>query len=218
MGYGVRAEFWGDYALFSRPELKTERVSYDVITPSAARGLLEAVMWHPGMRWRIDRIHVINPICFTNIRRNEVKSRANPETALRDLKRGESPFIAASTDIMQRASMMLKDVRYVIEAHFEMTDRASPTDTPEKFFAMSCNRLREGKCYHHPYLGTRECTAHFRLIEEGESPPLAINETRDLGLMLYDMDYSDPDNIQPTYFRARLDEGIMDLRNCEVYR
>ena len=100
MGYGVRAEVWGEYALFSRPELKTERVSYDMITPSAARGLLEAVMWHPGMRWHIDRIHVINPIRFANLRRNEVTSRANPKTAIRALERGETPFIAANADIM----------------------------------------------------------------------------------------------------------------------
>ena len=218
MGNGIRAEVWGDYALFSRPELKTERVSYDVITPSAARGLLEAVMWHPGMQWHIDRIHVINPIKFINLRRNEVKSKVNKEHPKSMLNNGTIPYIATSRDIMQRASMMLQDVRYIIEAHFELTEQASPTDTAEKFYAMSSRRLREGKCYHQPCFGTRECTAHFRLIEEGDSLPEAIDETRDLGLMLYDMDYSTPDNIQPMFFRARLERGIMQVKNCEVYR
>ena len=218
MGYGIRAEVWGDYALFSRPELKTERVSYDVMTPSAARGLLEAVMWHPGMRWHIDRIHVINPIVFTNIRRNEVKSKIKKEVPKSMVNSGTIPFLATSNDIMQRASLMLKDVRYVIEAHFELTNQASPTDTVEKFYAMSCRRLREGKCYHQPCFGTRECTAHFRLIEDKEELPPAIDETRDLGLMLFDMDYSEPEDIQPMFFRAKLNKGIMQIKDCEVFR
>lgn len=218
MGYGIRAEVWGPYALFSRPELKTERVSYDVMTPSAARGLLEAVMWHPGMRWRIDRIHVLNPIKFTNIRRNEVTEKINKTEAKAMVERDIIPYLSTSNNIMQRASLMLQDVHYVIEAHFELTDKVSPTDTQEKFYAMACRRLRQGQCYHQPCLGTRECTAHVRLLETDEPTPPAIDETRDLGLMLYDMDYSDPQSIQPLFFRAQLRQGIMQVKDCEVYR
>ncbi len=219
MGYGIRAEVWGDYALFSRPELKTERVSYDVMTPSAARGLLESVMWHPGMRWHIDRIHVLKPIRFTNIRRNEIINRVGKEDAETMINTGKIPcLIVDSSTIIQRASMMLQDVRYAIEAHFEITENASPSDTQGKFYAMACRRLRKGECYHQPCLGTRECTAHFRLIEEEEVLPEAIDETRDLGLMLYDMDYSNPDDIQPMFFRAILERGIMQVKGCEVLR
>ncbi|MGI6671909.1 MAG: type I-C CRISPR-associated protein Cas5c [Christensenellales bacterium] len=218
MGYGVKVEVWGDYALFSRPELKTERVSYDVITPSAARGILDAILWHPGMQWVIDRIHVLNPISFTNVRRNELKNKLTKSDMEKMVYSGVVPFQVSgdSEKIMQRASLMLKDVRYVIEAHFVLTDKASPSDTPEKFYNMALRRLRKGQCYHQPCLGTRECTAHFRIVE-GDVPP-AIDETRDLGLMLYDLDYSNPEDIQPMFFRARLDCGVMEVANCEVFR
>lgn len=216
MGYGIKAEVWGDYALFSRPELKTERMSYDVITPSAARGLMEAVMWHPGMRWRIDRIHVLNPIAFTNARRNEVLNKISVQSLQTMVNTGKVPYIASTNDIIQRAALMLTNVRYVIEAHFEMTDQANATDSPEKFYAMASRRLRKGECYYQPCFGTRECAAHFTLLE-GDIPK-AINETRDLGLMLYDLDYSDPADIRPMFFRARLERGVMDVRDCEVYQ
>ncbi len=218
MGYGVKVEVWGDYALFSRPELKTERVSYDVITPSAARGILDAILWHPGMQWVIDRIHVLNPISFTNVRRNELKNKLSIDKIRTMVNTGTIPYQVSgdSNEIMQRASLMLKDVRYVIEAHFVLTDKASPSDTPEKFYNMALRRLRKGQCYHQPCLGTRECTAHFRIVE-GDLPP-AIDETRDLGLMLYDLDYSNPEDIQPMFFRARLDHGVMEVANCEVFR
>ncbi len=218
MGYGVKVEVWGDYALFSRPELKTERVSYDVITPSAARGILDAILWHPGMQWMIDRIHVLNPISFTNVRRNELQNKLSIDKIRTMVNTGTIPYQVSgdSNEIMQRASLMLKDVRYVIEAHFVLTDKASPSDTPEKFYNMALRRLRKGQCYHQPCLGTRECTAHFRIVE-GDVPP-AIDETRDLGLMLYDLDYSNPEDIQPMFFRARLDRGVMEVANCEVFR
>lgn len=218
MAFGIRVEVWGDYALFSRPELKTERVSYDVMTPSAARGLMEAVMWHPGMRWHIDRIHVINPITFTNIRRNEVTQRMGKTVPRTMLNTGKMAYIVTTENIMQRASLILTDVRYVIEAHFDMTDKASSTDTPEKFYAMASRRFRKGECYHQPCFGTRECTAHFRLIEPDELLPQAIDETRDLGLMLFDLDYEGPDGIEPMFFRARLDRGVMNVAGSEVFR
>lgn len=214
----IRMEVWGDYALFTRPEMKVERVSYDVPTPSAARGMIESVYYHPGLKWHIRRIYVLNPIRFTNMRRNEVKSKLLASSA-RSAIMGTSNaplYIATSNDIQQRAAMMLKDVHYVIEAHFDMTDQAAPGDNPGKFQDIIKRRLRKGTCYSQPYLGTRECTAHFRLWEGGEIP--SIPETRDLGFMLYDMDYSDPNDITPMFFRAQLTNGVLDLTDCEVYR
>lgn len=123
MGYGIRVEVWGPYALFSRPEMKAERVSYDVITPSAARGLIEAVYWKPAIRWKIDRIQVCNPIRFTNIRRNEVASKISASSVRSAINNGDMPYLNTSAEIQQRASMVLYDVRYVIDAHFELTDK-----------------------------------------------------------------------------------------------
>ena len=214
----VCMEVWGDYALFSRPEMKVERVSYDVITPAAARGRLESIFYPPGLVWRIDRLHVLNPIRFTNVRRNEVKSKILA-SAVRSAMTGtakEPLYIATTSDIQQRAAQMLRNVHYVIEAHFDMTDKASPSDNPGKFQDIIRRRLRKGQCYMQPYLGTRECTAHFALWEGKEIP--AIPETRDLGWMLYDMDYSDPENIQPMFFRAEMENGVIDLTNCEVVK
>ena len=129
---------------------------------------------------------------------------------------GKAGAIFTSEDIQQRAAMLLKDVHYVFEAHFEMTEQANPSDNHGKFQDIVKRRLRRGACYSTPYFGCRECTAHFRLWEGGEIP--AIDETRDLGYMLYDMDYSDPTDIQPMFFRARMEHGVIDLRNCEVVR
>ena len=210
-------EVWGDYACFSRLEIKAERVSYDVPTPSAARGMVEAVYYHPGLAWKIDRILVLSPIAFTNLRRNEVKSKIQHRAVYAAMTGSRMTlYQATSKDIEQRTTLMLKDVHYVIEAHFEMTDRANAGDNPGKFQDIVKRRLKKGACYSQPYLGTRECTAHFRLWEGGEIP--AIPETRDLGWMLYDMDYSDPENIQPMFFRARMENGVIDLRDCEVVR
>ena len=126
MGMGVKVRVWGQYALFSRPEMKVERCSYDVMTPSAARGILEAVYWHPGMKWVIDKIHVVNPIRFTSVRRNEVKSKILASNVLQVYNGADKPlYISAKSDIVQRASLLLRDVEYVIEAHFEMTDKAN---------------------------------------------------------------------------------------------
>lgn len=217
MSLAIKMEVWGNYALFTRPENKVERVSFDVPTPSAARGMIESVYFHPGLKWTIDRIYVLNPITFTNVRRNEVKSKVLAPKARSAMNGSTAPlYIASSEDIVQRASMMLKSVHYVIEAHFDMTDKANPSDNPGKFQDIVKRRLRRGSCYSQPYLGTRECTAHFGLWEGGEIP--TIPETRDLGLMLYDMDYSDPEDIRPMFFRAKLVNGVLDVRNCEVIR
>ncbi|MBR6207705.1 MAG: type I-C CRISPR-associated protein Cas5 [Oscillospiraceae bacterium] len=212
-------EVWGDYALFTRPEMKVERVSYDVMTPSAARGLLEAIYWHPGMRWIIDRIYVLQPIRFTNIRRNEVSATLSAAKARAAMTGGETDlYINTKDTIQQRAAMVLQDVRYVIEAHFVLTDKASPGDNPGKFCDIIRRRLEKGQCYHQPCFGTREFPAHFRAWQGDEPRTAYPGEDRELGFMLYDMDYSDPENIRPQFFRAALHNGILDVRDCEVFR
>ena len=212
----VLMEVWGLTACFTRPEMKTERVSYDVPTPSAARGMIESIYYHPGLKWTIDRIWVMKPIQFMNLRRNEVSSKISASNVMQEANGGKQSCIVTTQDIQQRATMMLKDVRYVIEAHFDMTDKANASDNPGKFQDIVKRRLRKGACYAAPYLGTRECTAHFRLWE-GEAIE-GIDETRDLGYMLYDMDYSDPEHIQPMFFRAKMEHGCIDLRGCEVIK
>ena len=212
----VLMEVWGLTACFTRPEMKTERVSYDVPTPSAARGMIESIYYHPGLKWTIDRIWVLNPIQFMNLRRNEVSSKISASNVMQEANGGKQNCIVTTQDIQQRAAMMLKDVRYVIEAHFDMTDKANASDNPGKFQDIVKRRLRKGACYAAPYLGTRECTAHFRLWEGGAIE--GIDETRDLGYMLYDMDYSDPEHIQPMFFRAKMEHGCIDLRGCEVIK
>ena len=185
----IQVEVWGDYACFTRPEMKTERVSYDVMTPSAARGLLDSLYWHPGLRWVIDRIHVCAPIRFTNIRRNEVKDVISARRAKTVMEKGQGElYLAASESIQQRAAMVLRGVHYVIDAHFDMTDAAAPGDNPGKFQDMIKRRLEKGQCYSMPYFGTR-----------------------DLGWMLWDLDYSDPADITPKFFRASLVDGVMTV-------
>lgn len=212
----VRIEVWGEYACFSRPELKTERVSYEVITPSAARGLIEAIYWHPGLKWHIDRIYVCTPIRFVNIRRNEVREKISARNVQTAMKTNEQLYIATPECIDQRATMALRDVRYVIEAHFEMTEQAAPSDNPGKFQDIMKRRLAKGQCYHQPCFGVREFTAHF--APGGDIPPCPeeLKGERDLGYMLYDMDYTNPQDIQPQFFRASMKDGLIDLTGVEV--
>lgn len=213
----IQLEVWGAYALFSRPELKVERVSYDVPTPSAARGIVEAVYYHPGLRWVIDRIHVLNPIRFVSIRRNEVTDKISGRNVRQAAQGGGQPlYLVTSQKIVQRSSLLLQDMHYVIEAHFEMTDKAAPSDNPGKFQDIVTRRMERGQCFHTPYFGCREFPVSFRRWPGGPIP--TIDETRDLGLMLYDFDYSDPAAITPTYFRARLEHGVLNTQNCEVFR
>ena len=208
----IKLEVWGDYALFTRPEMKVEWVSYDVMTPSAARGLIEAIYWHPGMRWRIDRIHVCAPIRFTNLRRNEVKSTVSATTARTVMERGTGAlYLSTSQEIQQRAALLLRDVRYVIEAHFEMTENAAPGDNPGKFQDIMKRRIQKGQFYHQPCFGCREFPAHFRLCEEIPPCPNELKGERDLGWMLYDMDYTNPEDITPLFFRGVLQNGVLDV-------
>lgn len=233
--YGVRLEVWGSAACFTRPELKAERFSYAVMTPSAARGILDAIFYHPGMKWVIDRIHVLSPIQFANVRRNELSGKilASNVTAFAGRKgagkkrgeqksaekQGEELYQLTKDHIQQRAATILRHPHYLIEAHFEMTEKANASDNPGKFREMFCRRARKGQCYHTPYLGCREFPAYFRLYEEEDVPPSAHGgEIKDLGFMLYDMDYTDQQNIQPTFFQAQLVNGVLELSDCEVYR
>ena len=219
MSFGIQVEVEGPYALFSRAEFKVERVSYDVMTPSAARGLLEAIYWHPGMRWRVDRIHVMNEIRFTSIRRNEVGAKCSAALARTAMNTGAPLYLAASENIQQRASLLLRDVRYVIDAHFEMTEQAASGDNEGKFKDIVRRRLERGQCYHQPCLGCREFPAAFRpWTGDGIPSFYADTEEKDLGYMLYDFDYTDRENIMPTYFRAVLRRGVLEVGDCEVLR
>lgn len=223
----IKVEVWGEYACFSRPELKTERVSYDVMTPSAARGVLEAIFWHPGLKWCVDRIYILNPIHLerhqedvldiqvTSIKRNEVKTKVS-SSSIRAVMTGGggTPYINTAAERNQRSSLVLQDVHYVIEAHFVMTDRAAPSDNPGKFQDIMKRRLEKGQCFHQPYFGCREFPAHFREWKGDCIDTIPL--TKDLGYMLYDMDYSESENIRPQFFRAQLHNGVLDLRDCEV--
>ena len=226
MGFSV--EITGEYACFSRPELKVERVSYDIITPSAARGILEAVFWKPAIRYVIDEIRVCSPIQFENIRRNEVNNKTSKT----------KEHIFTSEDRTQRTSMVLKKVKYVVTAHFEpVVEKLNLPNKPDeetcdtfadgsfnhgKFAERITCRIKKGQCFHQPYLGTREFPAALRLIEDGNYPK-AIAEDRNFGIMLYDIDYvkdvnGDVTKFTPTYFRAEMKQGVVDLRNVEVMK
>lgn len=215
MGYGIKLKVWGDYACFTRPEMKVERVSYDVMTPSAARGILEAVYWKPAIRWVVDRIHVLQPIVFENIRRNEVESKASA--------RKEAIYI--TEERQQRASLVLRNVAYIIEAHFEMKDRENGEDRPEKHYNIALRRMRQGQCFHRPYFGTREFPVSFELVEESEElPESPLQGTLDLGYMLYDQDFKlnakgEVQEIVPYFFRARMVDGVIGVPGpMEVFR
>ena len=207
----IKLEVWGDYACFSRPEMKVERVSYDVMTPSAARGLIEAVYWHPGMKYVIDRIHVCAPIRFTNVRRNEVKDVVQKGDIKRMMENGGEAYLATPESIQQRAAMILRDVRYVIEAHFVMTAKAAPDDNSGKFQDILTRRIEKGQFYHQPCFGVREFPAHFKKCETVPPCPEELRGVRDLGWMLLDLDYSDPQDIRPQFFRAELKDGVMTV-------
>jgi CRISPR-associated protein Cas5d len=195
--------------------MKVERVSYDVMTPSAARGILDAVFWHPGLKWVIDEIYVLSPIGMTNIKRNEVKCKISGSNVKSVMTGGRSAlYLSTSDEIQQRSALVLQNVHYVICAHFEMTENAAKSDNPGKFQDIVKRRLRRGQCYHQPYLGCREFSAAFREWQEEEIP--SINETRDLGYMLWDLDYHDKANIRPQFFRAKLDRGVLHLKDCEI--
>ena len=209
----IRVEVWGDWALFTRPEMKVERVSYDVMTPSAARGLIEAIYWHPGLKWQVDRIYVRAPIRFSNLRRNEVKSTVNARTVRTAMERGRGElYLSTSDDIQQRAALLLRDVRYIIEAHFDLVpEKMVPGDNAGKFQDIAKRRIQKGQFYHQPCFGCREFPAQFKPCEEIPPCPEELKGERDLGWMLWDMDYSAPGDIRPLFFRAALRDGVLEV-------
>lgn len=208
MSYGIKLKVWGDYACFTRPEMKAERVSYDVMTPSAARGVLEAIHWKPAIRWAVDRIHVLNEIRFDNIRRNEVGSKIPEGNVKRAINGGDIELVQyAAEDRQQRAALVLRNVAYIIEAHFEMTNEAGPEDSPAKHYNIFLRRTREGQCFHRPYLGCREFAAHFELVEDDIPGSYYVGQSQDLGWMLLDIDYKD--SMNPKFFRASMENGII---------
>ena len=208
----ISLEVWGEFACFSRPEMKVERVSYDMMTPSAARGLLEAIYWHPGLRYVIDRIQVCAPIRTMNLRRNEVEATISARAARTVMERGRGElYLATPEEIQQRAALLLRDVRYVIDAHFNITDKAAPGDNPGKFQDILKRRISRGQFYHQPCFGCREFPAQFKQCTERPPCPEELRGERDLGYMLWDMDYSDPENITPLFFRARLVDGMLTV-------
>lgn len=214
-------EVWGDIACFTRPEFKVERVSYDVITPSAARNIFQAIFWKPAIQWQVTKIEVLNPIKWISVRRNEVGAVSNSPIFIEDKHKRQ-----------QKNSLMLRDVRYRIYAKLvfiPLRDRKEEnkpsrnpgvdleeaellrTENPGKYNAMFERRARKGQCFTQPYLGTRECAASFRFVDletEELTPP--VTDSQDLGFMLYDMDFEsnvkDPDAM---FFRARMEHGVI---------
>lgn len=220
--YGVRLWVGGPFALFTRPEMKVERVSYDVMTPSAARGILEAIHWKPTIAWAIDRVHVLQPIRFQSIRRNEVGHKAPAGNIKRAMNRGdlEGLQLLVDEDRQQRASTVLVGPAYVIEAHFELTYKAGPDDTEGKHLDIFNRRASRGQCFHQPCLGTREFAAEFELIPhdaplptcapEHRTTDLGFGAPRDLGFMLWDIDHAAPGR-PSLFFRAELREGVIEV-------
>jgi len=237
---GFCLEVAGDFACFTRPEMKVERVSYDVITPSAARAIYSAILWKPAIRWCIKRIDVLNPIRWTSVRRNEVASVASP--------RSDGILIEDVRVRRQRAGLLLRDVSYRLYAEFEfipvekrvpirnpapewLTDEEEremyrqaeerPDEKEAKYAAMFDRRASKGQCFTQPYLGCREFSCSFRLVKLPDQEPIQpIPETRELGWMLYDMDYSDPNDIKPMFFRANMVQGVIEVpdENSEEVR
>lgn len=207
-------ELSGPYACFTRPEMKVERVSYDVMTPSAARACFEAILWKPAIRWHVRRIEVLKPIRWINLRRNEVSSVisvANVKKAMNGTPVDLSIYADDSSERAQRAGLFLRDVAYRAHADLEFLRERDPDATATKYQEMFERRARRGQCVNQPYLGCREFAARFRLVDAPEAEPAAINETRDLGFMLHDLDFSTPADPQPRFFRAQLEGGVVQV-------
>ena len=209
----IRLRVWGAYACFTRPEMKVERVSYDVITPSAARGILEAIYWKPQICWVIQRIHVLSPVRFTNLRRNEVGCKVSAKTASTAMTTGRGLLgIYVEDERQQRAATVLRDVEYVVEARFDVLGGDEP---PPKHFDMFRRRAEKGQCFHRPYLGCREFDCHFAW-HDGDPPHGAYTDEpeRDLGFMLHDIDFAN--DMTPRFFRAVMRHGVIDVPPFEA--
>ncbi|MCB0639239.1 MAG: type I-C CRISPR-associated protein Cas5 [Lewinella sp.] len=208
---GFCLEVQGDYACFTRPEMKVERVSYDVITPSAARAIFEAILWKPAIAWRIHKIEVLNPIRWINIRRNEVGAVLPVSNVTKAMNGGAAPALFIEDNRQQRAGLFLRDVAYRLHASFELTEKVGTSDNAGKFAEIFRRRASKGQCFNQPYLGTREFSCAFRLIEDAQNEPIPITENRALGWMLYDLDFSDSDNPRPLFFNANMQQGVIDV-------
>ena len=228
MAYGIRLEVWGDFAAFNRPELKVERVSYDVMTPSAARGILEAIYWKPEMRWVVDAIHVLSPVRFTHLRRNGIQSKipvkggTGVEAAMRS---GAGRLGVAVQEVrQQRAAMILRDVHYGIAAHVDVLEGGEGAAPEAKHLEMFKRRASRGQFFHHPYLGVREFPAFFRLVDGFPSCPKELQGDKALGFMLLDMEYEEDEegkvleshsgrrlSATPRFFRADMTDGVVDV-------
>jgi CRISPR-associated protein Cas5d len=208
MSYGVKLKVWGDWACFTRPEMKVERVSYDVITPSAARAIIEAIYWKPSIRWIIDSITVLNKPKFDNIRRNEIAVKLAKGSVNKAMQDGVSKVeVFIEENRQQRAAMVLRDVAYILEAHFEPLNNDGAN--AGKHLDMFNRRLAKGQCFYQPYLGTREFSSSFAPVTESESSML--EGEKDLGWMLFDMDFSDKEKPKPMFFNAQMINGLIEV-------
>ena len=215
-GNTLKLHVWGPYGLFTRPEMKTERVSYDVLTPSAARGILEAIHWKPAIRWMVERIHVLQPIRFETLRRNEVGSKLPARSAHAAMGNGSTEGLHMLVEDVrqQRSATLLRHVGYIIEARIKLTGKA-PSDTVSKHESMFRRRAERGQCFHRPYLGTREFAADFELTDGPVPSELpATQRDRDLGWMLHDLDYT-TDPPTPRFFRAEMRDGVIEVPPLE---
>lgn len=205
-------ELSGPWACFTRPEMKVERVSYDVMTPSAARACFEAILWRPAIRWHIRKIEVLKPIRWINLRRNEVASIIPTRTVENVMKHGSGELaLYIEDDRQQRAGLFLRDVAYRVYAELEFLRERDPAASAAKYQEMFERRAAKGQCVNQPYLGCREFAAAFRLIDDLRQEPPPIADSRDLGYMLYDFDFSDPADPKPRFFRARIEQGVVHI-------
>lgn len=211
-------EVTGDFACFTRPEMKVERVSYDLITPSAARAVFESILWKPAIRWHVRRIEVLKPVRWTSVRRNEVGAVVSTRNVTTAMNEGRGQLaLYVEDERQQRAGLILRDVAYRLHADLEFLPDRAPNDNAAKYAEMFRRRASRGQCVNQPYLGCREFAARFRLVDEdGTDPPPVADMNGDLGWMLYDMDFSNPSDPRPTFFRAQVSRGVLDLNGVEV--
>ena len=207
----------GDWACFTRPEMKVERVSYDVITPSAARAVFEAIFYKPAIRWQVSRIEVLAPVRWMNLRRNEVASVVSTRNVQQAMKQAAGELaLYVDEDRQQRAALLLRDVAWRLHAVLVVRPGRSDPEPPAKFFAMFERRARKGQCVNQPYLGCREFAARWRLVDDLAGEPVPIADTRDLGWMLHDLDFTDPADPQPRFFRAQMTAGVIDVPSFDA--
>jgi len=204
-------EISGDFACFTRPEMKVERVSYDVITPSAARSIFEAILWKPAIEWHIEKIEILKPIKWINLRRNEVKNVFPVNNITKAKEGGKIPEILIEKSRQQRSGLFLKDVAYRIYGSFHLTNKAGKADNAGKFSEMFKRRAKKGQCFNQPYLGCREFTCNFRLIEDLTKELPAQDITMQLGWMLFDLDFSDKNNPTPLFYNPKIEQGVIQV-------